>query len=130
MERYLLYVRDMKIKLKELKRQQEEARKIEYEKQEKIRKEQEEARKPKAKLKIGGGVVLNTKSSHVGSYFGISPQITNKKGKGFAAGLDIFVMNSKIDFERSGGREDNKETIKWSKGTPIESLISETLSVI
>ena len=84
-----------------IKKEQEEARKIEYEKQEKIRIEQE-ARKPKAKLKIGGGVVLNTKSSHVGSYFGISPQITNKKGKGFAMDLDMFFMNSKIDFEVSG----------------------------
>ena len=109
------------------KKERIEKEKLEQERWEKIRKEQEEAKKPKVRLKMGGGIVLNTKSSHIGSYLGITPQLTNKKGKGFAAGLDIFVMNSKIDFERSGGREDNKETIKWSKGTPIESLISETL---
>src|SRR3989344_383005 len=80
-------------KLKEFKRQREEARKIEYEKQEKIRLEQEriekEARKPKARLKIGTGIV-KPERGEPGVFFGINPQLTNKKGKGFAAGLDIF----------------------------------------
>jgi len=101
-------------KLKELKRQQE-----------KIRTEQEEAnrieKKPKARLKIGGGIAITPRSSHIEPYFGINPQLTNKKGKGFAIGLDIFVMNSKRSFELYGGREDDEESLG-----PYTDLISHT----
>ena len=114
--------KEQKEKLKELKRQQEEARKIEYEKQEKIRKEQEEARKPKARLKIGGGIAITLPRGHIGSFLGITPQFTNKKGKGFAIGLDMFILNSKMNFERSGGREDSEEKVG-----SYEYLISHTL---
>ena len=104
-----------------LKREQEEKNKIEYEKQEKIRIEKE-TRKPKAKLKIGGGI-LGSGHSPTKLYFEINPQLTNKKGKGFAMGLDFFVMNSKINFER---REQNGYDEEYL--SPYRSLISERSS--
>jgi len=118
-------------KQEKIRREQEEARKIEYEKQEKIRLEQEkirmeqeriekEARKPKARLKIGTGIARPDRGSP-GVFLGITPQLTNKKGRGFAAGLDIFVMDSERSFELFGGIENGKKD-----AGPNEYLISHT----
>src|SRR3989344_9646771 len=64
-----------------LKLEQERQEKLERERQEKIKIEQEriekEARKLKARLKIGTGLAINIRDSHMGPYLGINPQLTN-----------------------------------------------------
>ncbi len=88
--------------------EQEKIAKAEYEKGEKIRREQEEAKKITAILGLSGGIENNIQGKHTGLFFGITPQLTNKKGKGFVAGLDLFMMDSKMEFELDGGSEDKK----------------------
>ena len=110
-----------------IKKEQEEKVKAEQEKREKIRIEKEEAKKPKVRLKIGGGIAINSREGHTGFFLGITPQLSNKKGKGFAIGLDMFVMNSETNFEDSYRTED-EERLEWLPAQyTYKYLISKTL---
>ena len=99
---------------RERQKEQEEAKKIEYMERE-IRKEQEEARKPKARLKIGGGIAINSQED-IQDFLGITPQLANKKGKGFAMGLDMVVMNSETNSEDSYRTEDKEPVVGCRQG--------------
>ncbi|MDP2673079.1 MAG: hypothetical protein Q8O84_04670 [Nanoarchaeota archaeon] len=107
------------------KKEKVERERIEQERQEKIRVEQDKirlekkARKPKARLKIGGGILGNGLSP-TKPYFEINPQLTNKKRKGFAMGLDFFAMNSERYFDRLERDGYDEEYLN-----PFTSLVSE-----
>ncbi len=113
--------REQEERAKAFRIEQEKIAKAEYEKREKIRREEEEAKKITAILGLSGGIENNIQGKHTGLFLGITPQLTNKKGKGFVAGLDLFMMDSKMDFEEYNG--------VWEKEDAVSNnvyLISKT----
>ncbi len=120
--------REQEERAKAFKIEQEKIAKIEYDKMEKIRREEKEARKIIARLKIGGGVAITNPGGHAGLFLGITPQLTNKKGKGFVAGLDMFMMNSKMVFELYGGSKGKETELDYK--SDLISITSYTNSIL
>lgn len=127
--------REQEERAKAFKIEQEKMAKVEYENREKIRIEQEEririekeAKKITARLGINGGIAINSEGGHIGPFLGITPKLTNKKGKGFAIGLDIIMMNSKMEFEDYNGVWEKEDAV--SNNVYLISKISYTNSVL